>query len=419
MPSKKLIWILEIILVTSILASVYLPHIDKVEFHSDESLWIAGSGMFESYLRLEFNSKIWDVSYTTVTQPPIARYIAGLGRYIGGYRRPDLNRPWDDRRGRAFNERAGAVPSAGLLWWSRLPMVILTMLSIGLGFLLLRKSTGVIAAYVWLGLFMISPYFLLTLRRAMGESPLVFFTMLTLYLSTQALDSAKELDSTKKRNITSLFLLAGITSGLAWASKLNGIITLGTNLVVAVLVGFMLNTELKKKIMQSVRYSLITSAACIFTFLAVYPFLWRTPLERTLMMFRNRTQEMSQQTTLYSGSYMTPVQRFTIIPTRVFHDYASLPIPAIFNFILTALGLLITLLALRSLLARQDFKSAYITLPVMAFLTSAPIWLSQLDWDRYYIYPVLFATAFTAIAIDWLIHTGWHAGKKFISRSTG
>ena len=419
MPSKKLIWVLEIILVTGILASVYLSNLDKIEFHSDESLWIAGSGMFESYLRLEFNSKIWDISYTTVTQPPITRYIAGLGRYIGGYRRPDLNRPWDDMRGFAFNVRAGAMPSAGLLWWSRLPFVILTMLSIGLGFLLLRKSTGVIAAYVWLGLFVISPYYLLTLRRAMGESPLVFFTMLTLYLTTQALDSAKEINITKERNITFLLVLAGITSGLAWATKLNGIVTLGTNLVVAGLIGSMLNDGLNKKIIHGIRYGLITSAACVFTFLAVYPFLWPAPLERTLMMFRNRTQEMSQQTILYSGSYMTPVQRLTIIPTRVFHDYASLPIPAVFNFILTALGVWITLLSLRSLLAQQDFQSAYITLPIMAFLTSAPIWLSQLDWDRYYMYPVLFATAFTAIAIDWMILAGLRTIKKYLLQPSG
>jgi len=28
-------------------------------------------------------------------------------------------------------------------------------------------------------------------------------------------------------------------------------------------------------------------------------------------------------------------------------------------------------------------------------------------------YPVIFATAFTAIAIDWIIRTGWRYGKNF------
>jgi len=116
---------------------------------------------------------------------------------------------------------------------------------------------------------------------------------------------------------------------------------------------------------------------------------------------------------------MAPLQRITIIPTRVFHSYASLPIPTIFNFILVALGILITFIALRGLLTRKDFKPAYVTFLSMAFFTTIPIWLSQLDWDRYYIYPVLFATAFTAIAIDWIIRTSLRVGKKYFSQSAG
>jgi hypothetical protein len=116
---------------------------------------------------------------------------------------------------------------------------------------------------------------------------------------------------------------------------------------------------------------------------------------------------------------MTLTQRLTIIPTRVFHDYASLPIPAIFNFALVAIGVVIAFIALRDLLTRRDFKPAYVTFLIMALFTTAPIWLSQLDWDRYYMYPVLFATAFTAIAIDWIICIGLNFSKKFFSRQTG
>jgi hypothetical protein len=412
MSSKNLTKLLELILVMGVLAFLYVPNLGKVEFHPDESLWIAGSGMFESYLRMEFKSPVWDVSYTTITQPPLPRYLMGISRYVGGYRRPDLNQPWNVKRGREFNMRAGAMPSEGLLWWSRLPMVILAILSIGLGFLLLRKAS-IIAAYAWLVLVLINPYFALHLRRAMGESPLVFFTMLTLYLATQALEAAKETGVNPKRKVSLLFLLAGITSGLAWASKLNGILVLGVNLTVIALLAYTANDQFKQKIKDAFRYGLMTSGSCAFTFLAIYPFLWPSPLKRTLMMFENRTQEMSQQTVSYSGSYMSINQRIEVIPTRVFHDYASLLMPAIFNFTLVALGALITFMSLRVLLTHQDFKPAYIIFLITAFFTATPIWLSQLDWDRYYIFPVLFATAFTAIAIDWIIRTGWYYGKSF------
>ena len=253
----------------------------------------------------------------------------------------------------------------------------------------------------------------------MGESSLVFFSMLTLYLATQALASIQENSANEKRNITLWLLLAGITSGLAGESKLNGITTLGINIIIAVILGMLLNEKVKEKIKAAAWYGFVTAAACAFAFLAINPYLWASPFTRTYQMFAFPAQRMSLQTTLYSGSYMTPAQRLTIIPTRVFHDYASLPIPAVLNFILVAMGVLIALLSLRGPLTRRDFKPAYVAFLIMALFTTTPIWLSQLDWDRYYIYPVLFATAFSAIAIDWIVMHGLRTGKKFFSRSTG
>ena len=85
MPSKKTAQVLELILVTGILAFVYLTNIDKVEFHPDESQWIGTSYIFENYVRFEFKSEAWDTYYATTTQPPMANYIMGAGRFIGGY----------------------------------------------------------------------------------------------------------------------------------------------------------------------------------------------------------------------------------------------------------------------------------------------------------------------------------------------
>lgn len=412
MPSKNLVKYLELILVTGILAFAYLTHISQVEFHPDESQWIGTSYIFENYVRLEFKSEAWNKYYATTTQPPVANYIIGAGRFIGGYRRPDLNKPWDFERGREYNERVGAKPSEGLLWWSRLPMAVLAMLSIGLGFLLLRK-TSAIAAYAWLALTVFNPYFALHLRRAMGESTLVFFSMLTLYLATQALVSAQAGGTNQKRNIIVWLILAGITSGLAGESKLNGITTLGINLTLAVIIGFLINEKLKEKITAALWYGFVTGAACIFAFLAINPYLWSAPFTRAYNMFAFPAQRMSLQTAIYTGSYMTPAQRLTVIPTRVFHDYAALPIPAIFNFAFVAIGVLLASLSIRGMLTRQTYQPAYVTFLIMALFTTTPIWLSQLDWDRYYMYPVIFATAFTAIAIDWIIRTGWRYGKSF------
>lgn len=414
MPLKNRAKYLELILVLGILAAVYLPNLSRVKFHLDESQWIAASNIFESFVLLEFSSEVWDRYYVALTQPPVACYTIGLSRFIGGFRRSDLNKPWDFGRDDEFNKRAGAVPADGLLWWSRLPMALLGILSIALGFLLLRKSS-VIAAYAWLGLVVINPYFALHLRHAMGESTLVFFSMLTLYLATRALTSLQQPGVAKKQNITRWLLLAGIASGLAGEAKLNGIVILGTNLVMAVLLGYLLNDNVKEKVTAMLCYGSATTIACIFAFLAINPYLWSAPITRSVKMFIDRAQVMSEQSLVYSKYFMDFSQRARIIPTRVFHDYASLPLPAVFNFILVALGVTISILSVRGLPTRQDFNPAYITLLSMAILAATPIWLSQLDWDRYYIYPVLFTTVFTAIAIDWITRASLRAGKKYIS----
>src|SRR5258706_14414538 len=85
MQSKSWVKYLELILVTGVLAFVYLSNLNKVEFHQDESEWIGTSGVFESYLRRGFKSPVWNVSYATLTQPPITRYVIRLSRYIGGF----------------------------------------------------------------------------------------------------------------------------------------------------------------------------------------------------------------------------------------------------------------------------------------------------------------------------------------------
>lgn len=411
MRLKKRVIYLELVLVLGILAVVYLPNLSQVEFHPDESQWIAASNIFESYVRMEFKSEVWDRYYLALTQPPVACYTIGLGRFIGGYRRSDLNKPWHFERDDEFNKRAGAAPSDGLLWWSRLPMALLGILSIALGFLLLRKSS-IIAAYAWLGLVVINPYFALHLRHAMGESTLVFFSMLTLYLATRALTSAQQPGANQKRNIILWLLLAGIASGLAGEAKLNGIVVLGTNLVMAILLGYLLNDNLKDKVTAMLCYGSVTTIACISAFLAINPYLWSSPIARSVKMFIDRAQGMSEQSLVYSEFFMDFSQRTRIIPTRVFQDYASLPIPALVNFVLVVLGVMITLSSARGLPTRQDFNPAYITFLTMAFFAATPIWLSQLDWDRYYMYPVLFTTAFTAIAIDWIIRTCLRAGKN-------
>lgn len=404
MKSKPWARWIEIFLAMGLLASMYLPGIGSVEFQTDESQWISTSNMLENYIGLKFDSPIWDISYWNLTQPPVPRYLIGIGRLMGGYHEENLNVAWHYGISPELNRSHGAIPSDDLLWWSRLPMTMLGMASILAGFLFLRRVHPAMG-YAWLGLMALNPYFLVQFRRAMGESPLILFSMVTLYFLTRAMETSDISDPVQGRKRAFLWLgLAGVASGLTWASKLNGVTLLGADILVAFYVGNRLNATRTDKAKYRYFLALLAIGTCFLTFLAVNPFLWNSTLLRIYMMFGNRVFEMNLQSSQFPESNMDLHQRFFIIPLRVFHDYAGLKIPAWMNMTLTLAGVLIALASQRTMPAHRNVNPELSALVLVSFFTTFPIWLSQKDWDRYYIYPVFFSTIFIAVAIGWLFH---------------
>ena len=79
-------------LVILLLTAVFVARIPQVMFHPDESHWIYSSVVFEKLVKMQWSSPVWQESYWTLTQPPLARYVIGLGRRLGGY--TVVNNPW-------------------------------------------------------------------------------------------------------------------------------------------------------------------------------------------------------------------------------------------------------------------------------------------------------------------------------------
>ncbi len=122
---------------------IYCENIRSAPFSTDESDWIGTSYYFEAlYQRNLFiadvsrgdgkitvpSIQVWGGNYW-INQPPLTRYLVALGRLSGGYSVKDLNPPWSYAVSIPRNESWGAIPSAGLLWWSRLPMALLAAFS--------------------------------------------------------------------------------------------------------------------------------------------------------------------------------------------------------------------------------------------------------------------------------------------------
>lgn len=406
MTKKAIFRIIESLLIIILLAFFYLKDLASVSFHIDESHWIGTSYMFEAYFKGEFESEAWRENQHTVTNPPVPRYVIGVSRFLAGYRIPDLNRAWEYTRNRNFNLRMGAMPTDALLWWSRLPMALLAVLSIWIGFLFIKTTSGRLAAYLWIGFGIISSYLLLQTRRAMAEAPILFLVMLAAWLCYLALKNIEDHPVEIPRRTWVYLALSGLAIGLAGEAKMNGLSVAAGGILAAALVIWRKRETIGAKIRHVGLVILLITITTLVAFLGSYPYLWPDLLGRTTHVFENRVDEMKYQASQRpQDAINTLEQRLAIIPARIFDDYAVFHFPgALFlNLALTLLGVGILLTQLWRRLKNDSHISAVATLLAMALTASVPSFFTLLDWDRYYLFPVFFSSMAIAISIAWLV----------------
>lgn len=407
MKHRPLLAVVEAVVVLAVVSFVYVRHLNTVAFHIDESHWIGTSYMYESFMRGRFWSDTWKESHETITNPPVPRYVIGFGRSLGGYRRSEINRIWQYDQDYAYNVSRGAMPSDGLLWWSRFPMAILAVVSTLLAFWFVRKIAGRAAAYIWILWATANGYLLLHTRRAMAESPILFFVMLAsafTYLATERLtrDGKRRPDWQTWLDVGA----AGTSIGLAGASKLNGLALLVVPFFCMAVALYRRHESGRSRLTQFVALSVVVTALTFVAFLGSYPYLWPDLLGRTTRLFTNRVGEMRLQAAAFPDQRVGAWnQRFAIVSNRVLNDYAAFPIRgAIYvNGGLVVLGTLVALLAARDYLLRRGKDSAALVFLATATAASVPALLTIVEWDRYYLFPVFFASMTSSIALGWLI----------------
>lgn len=419
--------LIELFIVMLILVLTYCRGIKDVPFHSDESQWIATSYYFEALFKSDLvlpslsqsNLKnivpfklVWEENYWTLTQPPLTRYIVALGRLSGGYQVTDLNVPWDYSVDAAENEVLGAIPSPRLLWWSRLPMVILAAVSGMILFLLVRSCAGRISGYAFVVLFVTPPYFLLELRRAMGESPLLFFTVLTIVAGRIALTKWGQIRQMGRiynpfKNLLLPILgliFMGIGAGLAGATKLNGLLLCLAGVVMCYLIFLMSKGIISRTVRVSflIRTSVLLILAAGIVFVIVNPYLYPNPLIRTAVLIKFRYIEMAWQKTQLPGMIIPDIgARLVIVPERIFKDYMASNFNGawIINILLFGLGIAYSVRTGLLWLINKDGNSTSVAILVVASVIAIPSLFTPLDWDRYYLFPVICVSFFIAIGI--------------------
>ena len=294
-------------------AGVLVQRTGQVGYNTDEGQFIATAQYFEiAFLDHSFGGPAWDETYWTLTQPPLTRYVLGAAIWVSGnpiprlnpdhrieeVRGPDRERFWDPRtftdERRLAEERRIERPRAEVLAAARLPMALFGAGAVVLLFLLGRALGGTLAGLVAAFGLLVAPLSLTLLPRAHAESPLVFFTLLGLYLGVRTTDRVEARHAVPRP----WPLATGLATGLAAATKLPGVLGLAALGGFAVCAGLVRIWSRQQVASDTSRWSGLAAVVGLLVFVGVNPFLWPNPVARLQAMLEFRQQELVGQRAL-------------------------------------------------------------------------------------------------------------------------
>lgn len=270
----------------------HLALLDVTPFNPDESRWLHRA----HYLREVWHpsSATWDDGYLTRGQPPLGSYAIGIGLLAQG-RDLKTNGSWvftcqegicrDHFDEATFNRVHGNVPSSADLDAGRRTNAVIGALTAVAMYALGRRLTTRVGAMATALILAAHPFQAYISSLATADA--LFGWLLALAALAAARFAA--------RPTWPGAILLGVILGLGGATKLSPLVTavLPAGLG-AVLIGW---SWWRRRAWPD-RFALGLVAAplvALLTFVAVYPYLWPDPIDRTIALFTFRAQEMEAQ----------------------------------------------------------------------------------------------------------------------------
>jgi hypothetical protein len=392
---------------------VFFNNLSSVEFQPDETYWIVSSTRFDDIISMKLTEKIWDEDFDTYEVRPIPGYIVAISQRIAGIE-PDMlpQDYWDWSDTWENNIFNGAMPNSKIIFFSRLPMAILAAGSMLLITMFLSFYFSRISGYFFYILF-INNYFLIHLRRAMTESILLFLSILVMISTLKIIDVIKD-KNLKKTILWAIF--SGILCGFASQSKLNG---LGLALVViivshiTILKHRLFRDNLGKKLFISTTF--LIPIFTVLIFILSYPFFYKNTIYRIIQSFIFRIRVTNNQLLDYPSDRILPDQRINILYNRIFVDIFQPSIKYI-GFVIPMVILILTIYgiyqSIKIILLNKNDADTYVVILVAFMFLGMPMLFTPLDWDRYYLFPVLFSITFASIGFNHLVSTRHHINSQ-------
>ncbi len=268
-------------LMIAALTALQLWGIDEVPFHPDETSLLFQSRDLELIVE-DPGGMAWRAEAALDRQlqyrllnPPLPKYILGVGRRLAGYGPDAVSTDWDWGGYWELNVQSGALPTIELLRGARLASTVLlplTLLAIYLVGRRLQGPTAGIAAVLLLGT---SALLMLHGRRAMSEGALVLGVCVAAYGIVTA----------GRRP-----WLAGLGAALAFSAKYSA-----APLLLAGAVAAFLPERAAETIRGRLRRVLIFGLSAAFVIALLHPVLWAQPIGAGKAMWQERQSLLNGQ----------------------------------------------------------------------------------------------------------------------------
>ncbi|MCC7369612.1 MAG: phospholipid carrier-dependent glycosyltransferase [Chloroflexi bacterium] len=288
-------------------------------FTIDESRWIATSRYYWiTFVDRDLFGPAWQPNYIVLTHPPVARYLIGLGLALQDWTPEQLNGRYDSLQSRAFNERAGNVPQADLLAAARRVTFLFGVAAVGLLYGIARLLGGPLSGLATVALALVNPLLTTIWTRALAESIVATFTLLTLLLALTVLPRVAGL-----RRLAWTPLTVGASLALATAAKLNGAMgAVGLVLFALVQQGLAIRATGRT---AGLRSWVDLALAAVILFVIANPLLYLKPVERAWALVEHRQDEMQFQRQVFSDQAVPPdlIARVERVGRRAFGSWGT------------------------------------------------------------------------------------------------
>ena len=277
-----------------------------VPYHGDEptvifmgrDVYYALNGKLDHLYAQSFDALDGDAAleqHLRLINGTLPKSIYGTIGYVTGRTLEELSAPWSWGAGWEWNLSNGALqPDDPLLLASRYVSSLFLAGSIIVLFTVIKSVGGRVPAYMATAYYVLSPAVLINGRRAMMEGPLLFFSLLTVWVALHVLHNRRWLG----------YVLLGLIGGLTVASKHPGMITVGLSYGALGIITLYQGWQQRNVpyIAQHLLRLFVAGLLTIAVFIAMNPSWWRDPMLAIELVVQERTQLLEEQTTALGGT---------------------------------------------------------------------------------------------------------------------